>query len=412
MEDIVLERARMALTEACIATRSGHVHTVTFQPTPSRVNQDRLIVQAWGDISGPPWLFLAVFDGHYGEETSEYTARHLPDFIRAGLRSKVSQAGPQALDARYVKNYLVHRIKMFDEALGIAVKELCPNPSELTEAEAEALVKGPDAAVFQRAVSGTTIAAALIDGEKNNMWVVGLGDSSAVLSTVSRDGIRSTERLITLHNGRTPTEYARITLSHPSSEQHIMQDNCVLGGLTVTRAIGDFGFKLPSIYSKQVFHRLPSASKYPLSQHGVINYNHTPPYITARSQTRHFDLTTLRDQSPTLLLYTDGVDNIIASHFLFRKENPCKENPATVMGALLGDSVDDDFMQRVFDHQVELGWAGAGGNKAVELLGNILGGQDASRLAQALDTRYLTLADDDPKSLYVDDTTIIVCPLV
>jgi pyruvate dehydrogenase phosphatase len=83
------------------------------------------------------------------------------------------------LDARYVKISLIHRIKEFDEKLGTAVKELCPNPSDLTEAEAEALVKGPNAAVFQRACAGTTISAALIDGEKNNMWVVGLGDSSA-----------------------------------------------------------------------------------------------------------------------------------------------------------------------------------------------------------------------------------------
>jgi pyruvate dehydrogenase phosphatase len=112
------------------------------------------------------------------------------------------------------------------------------------------------------------------------------------------------------------------------------------------------------------------------------------------------------------LLYTDGVDNIIAGHFLFRKERPCKEDPATVMGALLGDSVDDDFMQGVFDHKVEPGWNGAGGNKAVELLGNILGGKDASRLTQVLDPEYLAVGDDDPRPLYIDDTTIVVCHLV
>ncbi|KAF8072288.1 protein serine/threonine phosphatase 2C [Lyophyllum atratum] len=405
-----LERARVALTEACIATRRGHIHTVTFQPTPNKVNEDRCIVQEWDDISGPPWLFLAVLDGHGSEHAAEYTAQHLPESIRAGLRSKVSREGAQALDARYVKNSIIHRIKSFDEKLGKAVKELCPDPSDLTEAEAEALVKGPNAAVFQRAYAGTTICAALIDGEKNNMWVVGLGDSSAVLSKVTPEGVRSSERLITLHNGNTPTEYARIALKHPSNEQQIMLNNRVLGGLSVTRAIGDFPFKLPPDYTKQIFHRLPSNAS-PESKHGVIHYNHTPPYVTPSSQARHFDLTTLRDQSPTLLLFTDGVDNIINGQFLFRKERPCKENPATVMGALLGDSVDDDFMQGVFDYKVEPGWNGAGGSKAVELLGNILAGKDASRLTQVLDPEYLNQWEDDPRPLYIDDTTIVVCPL-
>ena len=32
---------------------------------------------------------------------------------------------------------------------------------------------------LRRAMSGTTFTGALIDGEKKNMWVVGLGDSTA-----------------------------------------------------------------------------------------------------------------------------------------------------------------------------------------------------------------------------------------
>ncbi|GLB36875.1 putative protein serine threonine phosphatase 2C [Lyophyllum shimeji] len=411
MECPSLERARTALKEACIATRSGHIHTVTFQPAPNRENEDRIVIQEWDDIAGPPWLFLAVLDGHNGKAAAEYTAQHLPDQIRAGLRSKVSRAAPQALDAEYVRKHLVHRIKKFDETLGAAVKELCPDPSVLTDAEAHALISGPNAAVFQRAYSGTTITAALIDGDKKNLWIVGLGDSSAVLSSVSRDGHRSSERLIKLHNGRTPTEYARITLSHPSSEENVMKDNRVLGGLSPTRAIGDFDFKFSADYAKQIFHRLPS-SAYPATKYGAIHYNHTPPYVTARSDARHIDLAIVRDQKPTLLLYTDGVDNIIAGHFLFRKGNPCNENTATVMGALLGDAVDHELMQRVFDHQVEPGWTGENGNKAVELLGNILGGTNTSRLSRALDPEYLTRPEDDPESLYVDDTSIIVYPLV
>jgi len=112
----------------------------------------------------------------------------------------------------------------------------------------------------------------------------------------------------------------------------------------------------------------------------------------------------MREHSPILLLYTDGINAIINGANLFRQENPCRHDPATVMGALLGDNIDQGFMRDVFDHEVELKWHGQG-NRAVELLGNILGGTDPDRLMQVLNS------DDDEGGIYVDDTTIVLCPL-
>ncbi|GLB39570.1 putative protein serine threonine phosphatase 2C [Lyophyllum shimeji] len=241
----------MRLTETCIATKCGNVHT------------------EWDDISGPRGLTVA-----------------LPCSFRWPLRRcdiGVHIAASSSVDF----NFLVHHIGMFAEALGTAVNELCPRPGGLTDsdAEAQALVEGSNEAVLQRAFSGTTIsAAALIDGEKNNLWVVGVGDSSAVLSSVSPDGIRKNERLITLHNGRTPTEYPRITLNHPSSEQHVMKDNCALGGLTVTRAIGDFGSKFPSGFSRQIFHRYYPHLSIPLL--GLESPTKTTSRRTSRREAR------------------------------------------------------------------------------------------------------------------------------
>ena len=83
---------------------------------------------------------------------------------------------------------------------------------------------------------------------------------------------------------------------------------------------------------------------------GVTTYNLTPPYIRVSSEARHFDLTLMRELNPTLLLYTDGVDAIVNGVRLFRQENPCQRDPATVMGTLLGDSIDELFMRDVFDH--------------------------------------------------------------
>lgn len=95
---------------------------------------------------------------------------------------------------------------------------------------------------------------------------------------------------------------------------------------------------------------------------GVTQHNHSPPYITALSEVRHLEINTLRGHCPILLLYTDGVDNIVMGRGLFCQENPCSHDPAAMMGALLGDCIDERFMRDVFDHEVELKWLGQGGN--------------------------------------------------
>ena len=89
-------------------------------------------------------------------------------------RSK--SARPEAQD---ISKLLQSQIKRFDREIGDAVLRLCPRPNDLDDNEVQALVEGPSAPTLRRAISGTTFTAALIDGEKKNMWVVGLGDSSA-----------------------------------------------------------------------------------------------------------------------------------------------------------------------------------------------------------------------------------------
>ena len=42
---------------------NGGIHAVTFQPKPTRKNEDRYVIpsQYWDDMAVvPPWLFLAV----------------------------------------------------------------------------------------------------------------------------------------------------------------------------------------------------------------------------------------------------------------------------------------------------------------------------------------------------------------
>lgn len=120
--------------------------------------------------------------GHGGTATAEYTANKLPkrirhallDLIRAhdGLdRNNVVQADSS------VSEMLQTEIRTLDKSIGQAVKKLCPNPADLTEEQARALV-AEHAEVLQRAWCGTTLAAALINVTHRFMWAVGVGDST------------------------------------------------------------------------------------------------------------------------------------------------------------------------------------------------------------------------------------------
>ena len=109
----------------------------------------------------------------------EYTALHLPELIHAALRSKVGQYEPGRLKPESISKLFNSQIKKFDKEIGKAMIKLCPNPEDIDDELAQALFEGPDVPTLRRAMSGTTFTGALIDGEKKNMWVVGLGDSSA-----------------------------------------------------------------------------------------------------------------------------------------------------------------------------------------------------------------------------------------
>ncbi|KAG6901624.1 hypothetical protein C0995_009897 [Termitomyces sp. Mi166 len=404
-----IDEARATFARSChVRTFHGGIHAVTFQPTPNRENEDRYVVEEWDDVDhGSSWLFLAVLDGegHAGSEAADYTEKNLPTFLRNALRSKLASSGVR-FDPAEISTFLRLQIEEFDHQIGAAVIALCPNPLELDHDSASSLLSGPKSHILRRASSGTTLSAALIDGKKENLWAIGLGDSSIALLTNEGGPTLRAQRLIPLHNTSTPSEYARVKLSHPTSEHNVLRDQRVLGVLSITRAIGDFSYKLPAAYTVNLFSKIRSEHGELLIQN-VSKDNISPPYIIATSDVRHIDLTTVRGKEPTLLLYTDGVNNIIEGRFLFRKGNPSKIDPAAVLGALLSDPVDKPFLEGVFEHEVESRW-NADGNRAVEVLGNMLGGRDAVRMEQIMTPALLSTTGES--DLYIDDTTIIFCP--
>jgi len=108
-----------------------------------------------------------------------------------------------------------------------------------------------------------------------------------------------------------------------------------------------------------------------------------------------------------LILFTDGVDNLVSGRFVFQAI-PRKEEPSAIVGALLGDKV-GLHVEGILGHGVEPKWHGCDGNRAIEVLGNLLGGTDITRFSMTMNPENLSDADD--AKFYIDDTSIIICDI-
>jgi pyruvate dehydrogenase phosphatase len=164
--------------------------------------------------------------------------------------------------------------------------------------------------------------------------------------------------------------------------------------------------KFHSSFLTQIFSYLPttaSASYIP----GITKYSKTPPYVIAKPSLRYINLQPFRERNPILLLFTDGVDNLVSGTF-DSKAMPRKDDPSDVVGALLGDKV-GSRVKGILGHEVEPRWHGCNGNRAIEVLGNLLGGTDVGRLSETMNPP--TFTDANAAEIYIDDTSIIVCDI-
>ncbi|KIM75627.1 hypothetical protein PILCRDRAFT_13408 [Piloderma croceum F 1598] len=287
-----LEQFRCKLVSLCVGTKLDEgVHTVTFQPLKARVNQDRVMTEKW-NISGQTWLFLAVCDGHGGTETPKYTVQYLPGRIHAALQTLCSPT--DGLDPNVKEQFqesisalLSEEIERFDREIGEAVTTLCKDPRKLMEAQARLLVE-KHAETLSRAYHGTTLTFALINLTREGLWVAWVGDLTVSLSCTNPDGTRSGEKLLDLHTPTTPSEYFRVSMSHPAAEQDIFSGDRLLGTLSMTRAIGNFLLRFHSSLT-QLFSYLPTtASSSYIS--GITKYSKTPPYVIAKPSLRYINL--------------------------------------------------------------------------------------------------------------------------
>lgn len=183
--------------------------------------------------------------------------------------------------------------------------------------------------------------------------------------------------------------------------------NVLLASLANERdlAIGDFALKLDASYLANLFQYMPYKGEYPLSNY--IPKIKSPPYIISEPSVRYIDLQPFWDRGCHLFLYTDGVDNLVDGYFVFSPEQHRLADPVEVVAGLLAEDIDPKI-EHILGHKVVSRWSGSENNRALDVLGNLLGGANVERLEMATD---LDLMNKAGWPFYIDDTSIIVWPI-
>ncbi|KAI0635788.1 hypothetical protein C8Q77DRAFT_1051897 [Trametes polyzona] len=324
--------------------------------------------------------------------------------LQRRLRSVLQREAPGGLNRTNVHQYepsitaaLKRAVEDFDKSIGDALQKICPSPAQLNEQEARQLIQ-EHADIVHRAFEGTTVAVAIINVDKHFMWAVGVGDSTVALSTTGEDGKRRAQRLCNAHTFKDPHEYFRATMTHKHQSEPIVSDD---------DPIGDFSLKLHASYLTHLFRYTPYGDRNPhIVEHApkII----TPPYLIAEPSVRFADLEPVWGPQTNILLFTDGVDDLVDGYRTFTPQQHRGANPLDVVSALLADEI-DPWVEDVLGHKVEPRWSREINNRAVDVLGNLLGGTNVERLEKVTDQHVLRNPEGWP--FYVDDTTVVVCRL-
>ncbi|KAJ7030822.1 protein serine threonine phosphatase 2C [Mycena alexandri] len=287
----------------------GTTHVISIQPcpTPSERTQDRFVVTDWALADGT-WKFQGVFDGHAGHETVDHVVATVPTAVHDALVQALA-AGPLA--ASDVSELLRKVIADVDAQIGQEMLDLFPGGAEalvrLRDEDIAVLINdnGVNSAKVLRCMRGSTVLVALISPALD-VWVASLGDCQAVLGSKQVSGMWDTQVLSANHNAADADEVARIRSEHPSEDECVLKDR-VLGAIAITRAVGDFLFKLPAIYTHRVFLNSDPGFRFSSRVVEFLPRNLTPPYLSAQSDVQHVNIPSLGAADVFLLLASDGL---------------------------------------------------------------------------------------------------------
>ncbi|KAJ3810885.1 phosphatase 2C-like domain-containing protein [Lentinula aff. lateritia] len=383
------------------ARAHGTTHCVSFQPNglEENWNQDRYVVHEYTLPNRSVWKLRAIFDGHMGHDAVDHVAEHLS----AKVQDRLNNAFPK-LDSDSVSSLLAEVITAFDDSLLIDMLSGIPSESQLsslTEYEVQNIIGDDYRSKVLRSMQGTTVIIALTNSDNEDLWVASLGNSYAVLG-IQSDDRRELMFLSSYHNGLNPRERERLIRGHPN-EPEVLSRNRVLGDLIMlpTIALGDYPYKLPSIYTDRVFlHASQSRNQRELIN-SVSYRNLTPPYVP---DVEYVDLKSKRLGNSLPGLHTDkrGNDTTLRMCLLM-----CTDG----LVDLYEDELETEEPLDIFQRCMDVAWAVPTArycdssttdhcdNVALSVLQNALGGTDIEKVSAMMTVEM--------QEKWMDDTTIL-----
>ncbi|KAJ7497162.1 protein serine threonine phosphatase 2C [Mycena latifolia] len=348
----------------------GATDVVSLQPcpVPTERSQDRFVVAEW-DLSDGKWRFQAVCDGHAGHDTVDYVVATLPHALQDALVARLPLTPPDVSEVLRTTIAALSRRARCDSW-------------PLSDDEIASIVNdaGPNSTKILRCMRGSTVLVALISPALD-IWVASLGDCQAVLGVKQASGEWEASVLSTNHNGTDAGEVARIRSEHPGEDECVLRDR-VLGAIAVTRAVGDFLFKLPTIYTTRVFMNAKPGFQFSSKIADFLGRNLTPPYLSAQCDVQHVHVPALGGTEAFLVLASDGLVD------------------------LSGDTYG-------YDHREP----SIGGKKWVEVLGRRERSENAAlyllrdAMGQEADAVSSLLTVEDFAGRWMDDTTVVFTQL-
>ncbi|KAF7321548.1 Serine/threonine protein phosphatase 2C [Mycena kentingensis (nom. inval.)] len=380
--ELSAELARLALAQS--PTTDTDVVSLQPCPSPGERSQDRFFVADWA-LSGGTWRFRAIWDGHAGHDTVDHAKNVMPSAIHDALIAALANANGVSVEPKVVSDLIRDTIESVDKKIGDEFTALFPGGPDsiaaMSDEQITAIINDDtdNNAKTLRCMRGTTVLVSLISPNLD-VWVASLGDCQAVLGVKQASGEWTTSVLSSNHNGTDASEAERIRKEHPDEEECLLH-NRVLGALAVTRALGDFEFKLPPIYTMRVYMLCKPGFRVSSSVVDFSTRNLTPPYVSAVSDVQHIKVEAAGVQEALLVLASDGLVD------------------------LSGDSYGMDHREPEISGRKWIEVLGRGdrkGNKALWLLRDAMG-QEEDKVSS-----LLTL---ESEGRWMDDTTIICTSL-
>ncbi|KAH8828400.1 protein serine threonine phosphatase 2C [Flagelloscypha sp. PMI_526] len=378
-----------AITEELIRTSSattvGRTSSVSFQActNPDDRSQDRHVIHDI-NVQGGTWKLRAIFDGHGGHEVADFLVQVLaPD-----IEKRLFSLGPKlsTIPPGEISTLLADAIQAVDDTILRNTLALFPN----VEAVGKVTPEDVDRIVNQDPVNllkmhlcmrGSTVLVALLDPENVNLWVASVGDCQAFVGWKTEAGHYEAKVLSSNHNAADPAEAERIRKEHPEETECIHEDR-VIGSIAVTRAIGDFLFKLPRSYTEMVFQHVRPGFRFSRPLAAFLQRNLTPPYLCAKADVQHLKLTPGKEG--VLILCSDGLTDAYYSSSM-------TDARLTELGSKLVQLVENGALGSGGDDDVNL---------SLVLLRHALGGDNLEKLSRNLTS--------EAASKWMDDITVVV----